>query len=526
MSSQSYSQIRRGSDYPPSASLSGEPHLELSRFITSFTPDLELLVKQILDPKQPRLVITMGTEAADLDSMVTAITYSYWRHLNDLTKGTQAPAVYIPLINIPAADFKIRPECVRVLEQTGRLDPKLLVFEDSPVLASLFGRLRDNKSGPLVIPADRLEIILVDHNKPNDYQPFLAPYVRAILDHHEDKQKFPEANPRWVTTVGSATTLTTLEGYQLLGGTGHTTAQASATNPTALDGFLPDLVRHQPNLFHMLLAPILVDTGNLDPNNGQLAPMDQEAIDVLWRARPRLETMLPSQPPRNSDEVYDLAAEGKPFPIALPTECQSNSIGETDEACRTAYLSAWFHDIDTARKNVIHLTGAELLRKDYKSWTMGPYNVGISAVIMSFKQWIGRDSTPVFEQSIHQTYLDRKVDLFAVMTMYSDEHDPTQLRRELLVYAPELRLSDATINDPKHQHFRKLLEDLNAAPELNLEPYRPTNNRKCFASLIDADSPYSQTLDTKGYVVYNQRNIKSSRKKMQPLMTKSLSQAN
>ncbi|KAJ1970877.1 Exopolyphosphatase, partial [Dimargaris verticillata] len=273
----------------------------LHRFVSSRRQALQQAVDQVMQGDgNHRLVVTMGNEAADLDSMATAITYSYWRHLAELSQSSTT--VFIPLINIPRDEFRLRPECERVIEQTAQIPSNDLVFINDPPIEALFSwvrsRAEDDGSGD--VASLGLDIVLVDHAAPNREQKFLEPFVRGVLDHHKEEHKFSNANPRWVAPVGSATTLTTLEGYALLGGQGHSSSAQSTNSSSTSEmppaasssplsssfgdtgeehdqGRFPEIVRSQPGLFHLILAPIITDTSNFSPNAGKTKPEDKEA---------------------------------------------------------------------------------------------------------------------------------------------------------------------------------------------------------------------------------------------------------
>ena len=57
--------------------------------------------------------IVVGNEAADLDSMASAVLYAYYLNLKDESVNS------FPLINIPKADFKLRTEAVYLFEDAG-----------------------------------------------------------------------------------------------------------------------------------------------------------------------------------------------------------------------------------------------------------------------------------------------------------------------------------------------------------------------------------------------------------------------
>ncbi|KAJ1929051.1 Exopolyphosphatase [Tieghemiomyces parasiticus] len=520
-----YSQLTpRAGDLP-----NGLP--SLVTFVSSLKGDLDALASNIASTDGRRLVITMGNEAADLDSMVTAVTYSYWRHLADLQSGEALTTVYLPLINIPEQDFAIRPECVRVLTETGLIQSDALVFTDTPALQGLFQQL---KGQPDAVSAEALQVILVDHPKPIKEQKFLTKYVGGILDHHGDEKVAPNASPRWFSKVGSATSLTSLEGYRLLGGTGHASADnqpaeasvdktanggegASDLQTSQLDGSWAAVIGTQPNLFNMLLAPILTDTADL--KSKQTKPLDLEAATLLWDVRPDLVRMLPPVPAANEDEALDMAKRGVSYPTRLPAAC--NQAGVSVDDCREQYFTAWFEDIRRARQAIELLDGQAFLRKDYKQWTLGGYEVGVSSVIWPFDKWIGRDGIPGFEQAFKSFYTQRRLDLLIIMTMFTPPAGG-KLQREILVYSPALQANRE--NPQHHADFTQMLVDLRKS-DLKLVPYGQETAKPrpvCYISPRHAAVYTGGSLESSGYIMFSQLNADASRKQVRPLVEESL----
>lgn len=165
----------------------------------------------------------LGNEAADLDSMASAVAAAYW-----LSAASGPDDPWVPLVNIPRADFKLRTEAVYLLSEVG-IGPELLTFIDEVDLDATLAQ-------------GRLELVLVDHNALAAGQASLAPAVSGVIDHHRDEEGFPEARPRLVEPVGSAATLV---GRELL----------DAGQPVV-----------EPGLARLLLGTILLDTVNLDPD--------------------------------------------------------------------------------------------------------------------------------------------------------------------------------------------------------------------------------------------------------------------
>lgn len=176
--------------------------------------------------------VVMGNESADLDSMVSAIACGYL-----LSKAVaKAGPIFVPLVNVPRADYALRTEAVFLFSSLG-LGPDQLSFADDVDLSAL------QASGDL-------KLVLVDHNMPAARQSSLARSVIGVIDHHRDEDAFQNLALRVVEPVGSAATLV---------------AERLLTE---------DAASVEPDLAELLLGTILLDTVNLDPKALRATPKD------------------------------------------------------------------------------------------------------------------------------------------------------------------------------------------------------------------------------------------------------------
>jgi len=183
--------------------------------------------------------VVIGNEAADLDSMVSAILYG---QLVSACRSSSEPIV-ASVINCPRADFVLRTEAVYLFAALG-VDVDALLFIDEIDLDSL------QRAG-------RLRLTLVDHNILCTDQEKYADAVVAIIDHHADSGLYPQAEPRLIEPVGSAATLV---------------AEAMLQDR-------PDLINVQSAT--LMLGTILLDTVNLDPAAGRVTAKDQAIVNRL-----------------------------------------------------------------------------------------------------------------------------------------------------------------------------------------------------------------------------------------------------
>lgn len=99
----------------------------------------------------------VGNEAADLDSVVSAIAYAF----------LDARHVWIPVIHARRADLHLRRDNVDFLRECGVDIARVCCLDDVPL-----------------ITAD-VHVVLVDHNRAK--RPFTSATVDAIVDHHVDE---------------------------------------------------------------------------------------------------------------------------------------------------------------------------------------------------------------------------------------------------------------------------------------------------------------------------------------------------
>ncbi len=202
---------------------------------------LRAYLRTIRDAMQAASTVhcVVGNESADLDSMASAVMHAYSRG----STNAQNDAAFVPLINIPRADFKLRTEAVFLFNEAG-VEPDLLLFADEVDLAKLHSE-------------GRLKLSLVDHNKPAAAHSKFESAVAEIVDHHADEGLYHDAALRVIEPVGSTATLVAeaiLDGHEDLLDEGAT---------------------------KLLLGTILLDTVNLDPEAKRVTPKDERVAAKL-----------------------------------------------------------------------------------------------------------------------------------------------------------------------------------------------------------------------------------------------------
>ena len=183
------------------------------------------------------VVICLGNEAADLDSICSAVVLALGCRLGVLNrylpeeKKFSSDFIALPALSIPADDFALRQDAVSLFQEVG-------LSEDSLLFLPSFSKDALSK----LAQASRLKLVLTDHNKLAGNLEYLSGAVVGVIDHHEDTgvhKGVPYYNV--VPQCGSACTLVA----QLI---------SQLSNGALLDSAEVRL---------LLSAPILLDTGSL-----------------------------------------------------------------------------------------------------------------------------------------------------------------------------------------------------------------------------------------------------------------------
>ncbi|NXD87304.1 PRUN1 Exopolyphosphatase, partial [Halcyon senegalensis] len=190
--------------------------------------------------------VVMGNEACDLDSTVSALALAYF-----LAKTSPASnAAFIPVLNIPRADFALRTETTFLLRDQG-VHAASLIFRDEIDLGGLHR-------------AGLLSLTLVDHHVLPGADAALEEAVVEVLDHRPlERDRVPSCRVT-AEPVGSCATLVT---------------ERIAQGPP---GVLDRLTAA------MLHGTILLDCVNLVPAAGKATPRDVACVALLEARFPEL----------------------------------------------------------------------------------------------------------------------------------------------------------------------------------------------------------------------------------------------
>ncbi|XP_064898905.1 exopolyphosphatase PRUNE1 isoform X1 [Columba livia] len=190
--------------------------------------------------------VVMGNEACDLDSTVSALALAYF-----LAKTAPAPkAAFVPVLNIPRADFALRTETTFLLREQG-VPAAALVFRDEIDLGGLHR-------------AGLLALTLVDHHVLPGADAALEEAVVEVLDHRPlERDRAPGCRVT-AEPVGSCATLVT--------------ERIAQGPPGVLDGPTAALLH----------GTILLDCVNLSPAAGKVTPRDVACVSLLEQRFPEL----------------------------------------------------------------------------------------------------------------------------------------------------------------------------------------------------------------------------------------------
>ncbi|KAF2841145.1 exopolyphosphatase-like protein [Patellaria atrata CBS 101060] len=428
--------------------------------LRNFLVTSKALLRDAIVHQKP-VTIVIGNESADLDSLTSSLLYAYIRSTapgnSSLSSGSGS--TYIPLTNIFRDDIKIRPEFLALLPH-GNLEPQhLITLDDLPDLSKI----------DLQLPPANTRWILVDHNVlQGKLGSIYSDRIRGVIDHHDDEGKIriddEGKEPHIITKSGSCTSLITLYCREAWDGLSQLSKVLGAAHSQGHDIADDSSVtaRWDAQLAKLALASILVDTSNLRSQD-KVTEHDVQAVQYL-----ESKIMLLS----GQDAV--------------------------------SFDRAKFHkEINKARKNLDSLRLQDILRKDYKQWTVGNLNLGISSVVKDLEYLVKKAGQEDPEKPASDVLLprlkefagDRGLQMYAIMT--TSTSDTGKFQRQLLLWA---------LTPEASEKARKFVEA--SGDELDLEAWE--------GSIQDADS------SSEFRKIWRQRKAEHSRKRVAPLLKEAM----
>ncbi|KAL8653116.1 MAG: hypothetical protein Q9226_003981 [Calogaya cf. arnoldii] len=362
------------------------PHNSLRAFLTHAKKSLSTAIQS-----SQKVTIVAGNESADLDSLTSSVLYSYIRSLAP-PSGAFTP-LYVPLLNILAADIGLRPEFGAVFRHANIEASHLVTLDDL---------LKGNE---IALKPENTKFILVDHNSiQGELGRIFAARVQGVVDHHEDERKIgseTSPEPRVIEKCGSCTSLivrTLKSSWESSAGGSSLVSGAADAQGDSVENDASVTRSWDAQVAKMALASILVDTANLTAE-GKVEKADIDAVRYL-EAKINLS-------PKNTAQ-WD----------------------------RTKF----YEGIDAAKRDIDALSFEDILRKDYKQWTENGLNLGIASVVkpLQFLAEKSIESTSdekeeQFVSEIGDFMAARSLTILAVMTTFTSSSG--EFQRELYVQA-------------------------------------------------------------------------------------------
>jgi exopolyphosphatase len=356
----------------------------MSRFsIATFLSQAKRQLQQA--PKNESITaFVVGNESADLDSITSALVYSYIKSSHPDARRTNT--LTIPLTNIPARDLALRPELTTLLSHANLKPSDLITLDDLPSLS----------------PA-KTSWTLVDHNAltgqlASTYSSSAT--ISACIDHHDDESFIPAtATPRLITKSGSCCSLITTHLHDPWVQLALFSSSIGAANGQQSYLVIDDTAytsTWDAQVALLALGAILIDTQNLTSKH-KVTKHDEKAVKLL-------EAFI-NMSPRLSPK-YD--------------------------------REAFYNQLDSAKSDISPLSLTDILRKDYKSWTENGLQLGIASVVQGLPfihEKAEAESKGSLVKACTSFAQERELGLFAIMTAFTN--DKGDFERELLLLATE-----------------------------------------------------------------------------------------
>jgi exopolyphosphatase len=328
----------------------------------------------------------VGNESADLDSITSALVYSYIKSSHPDARRTNT--LTIPVTNIPASDLALRPELTTLLSHANLKPSDLITLDDLPPLSP-----------------SKTSWTLVDHNAltgqlASTYS--ASATIAACIDHHDDESFVPAtATPRIITKTGSCCSLITTHLHEPWVQLALFSSSIGAANGQQSYLVIDDTAytsTWDAQVALLALGAILIDTQNLTSTH-KVTKHDSQAVKLL--------EAFVNMSPRLSPK-YD--------------------------------REAFYAKLDAAKSDISALSLTDILRKDYKAWSDNGLALGIASVVQGLpflreKADAEAGSKDALVPACVEFAKERSLGLFAVMTAFTNPKG--DFERELLLLATE-----------------------------------------------------------------------------------------
>ncbi|PVV05173.1 hypothetical protein BB560_000310 [Smittium megazygosporum] len=428
-----------------------------------------------------QLTIVLGNQAADLDSMVSSIAFSYYLSLLPSAdqKHNLQDNLILPVINIKASELRLRKDCEYVLSS-------FLSFETGSKKSAL-GFFIDELEEPMQILNETVNykeiqskrVYIVDHNVLTFEQNFLSKYVSGIVDHHFDEKKYSNLDPRLIRPVGSCTSLVAL----LL---------RTRFKELGLQNYSEIMPK---SLVLALIAPILIDTHNMKAPGDKITDIDRDSVDWLL-------SIL---------ETYSLDT----FKI----DSSTNDFELKDEHLNSKFQKKiFFKHLSKLKKDISSYSMLDLFEKDFKQLRISgadhlPYiQVGISSIPARLESILPSEShIKDMSAACAEICENKTLDIFILLTHGSIKQDievSVYGREFVIFFSPNLDKSFCT----------RMIESLTLHTNLALCPYSNTNYKNILQHTADQKrKSYDNSLGNNMFL-FTQENVAASRKQVIPII--------
>ncbi|KAL8827541.1 MAG: hypothetical protein Q9191_003119 [Dirinaria sp. TL-2023a] len=354
-------------------------------------------LKRSIEQSEKVTIVTGNDNASsDLDSLTSAIIYAYFRSLNP--PKTAFTSLYIPLLNINSADISLRPEFIALFRHANLVASNIITRDDLPSFTEIKG----------ILPPEKTRWILVDHNKlPTNLDSIYRDRVHGVIDHHAEENAVMEGTdpePRTLEKAGSCTSLVVRQFGSLWDTISSSSRASSAGHAQSSDCTIDGSAISQKwdaQIAKFAMASILEDTANLS-SESKTETVDRDMIAYLV-----------------------------------------TKIQKSPQDSRTWDRDQFYSEITTAKQDIDSLRLSDIWRKDYKDWTENETKLGMSTVVkrLSFmvdkaRQESGGDGGNkdyAFDTQVQQHMSNSSIDIFAVMTVFTNEAG--EFQRELFLQA-------------------------------------------------------------------------------------------
>ncbi|CBQ69699.1 related to PPX1-exopolyphosphatase [Sporisorium reilianum SRZ2] len=383
--------ITMASSSPTIANTNGETKSPtLDEFLVQAKQDAFAHLKQA-STSQGRLTLIMGNEAGDLDSASCAIGLSYLLSRFGSPSSYNLPqSSYVPLIQSMHTDDVLRPENTAAFRAAGIAPDHIFYLDDVQNTLGL------DLHSDAFAPSANVALGLVDH--PSLTGPWGGAraanrQVDIVIDHHEDVGDHANAALRIVKSpskdpVGSCSSLV---------------AELFAdrfANASTSDVGLREVA-------DLLISAIIIDTDNLrGAPRGKATQTDYDAIKTLFPVSSFGTSTTAEQLRETAFSFSPLKNDAQQGASVAPIEPISPS-AETDSATQSAkiILAPYWQILSRSKQAVSHLSGRDLLRRDYKELDFThpegsdaatadvALKLGFASVPISLVEWLHKDRT-------------------------------------------------------------------------------------------------------------------------------------